>query len=93
VTFVNPTGLWSHTGSYSIEFVPGSPTSHIPANVELNKSVARVHSGKVQQNMGGIDFTADRKTFCWGYRYLRCIRDGNGKLLWVNSNCKNEIVV
>jgi hypothetical protein len=87
--FENPTGNWEHRGDFSVELVEGTETTHVPASesVMFKNGIAYVTSGKVQQCIGGIQMsTAEMQPFYWGYSSVKVIRDGNGKLLWVNHD-------
>ncbi len=91
MSFQNPTGYWEHQGAYSVELTPEAETNRVPEGVRVNGTVVTVEVGRVKQTMGGIQLYALEKPFYWGYSYIRCIRDGDGKLLWVNNNCRDEI--
>lgn len=89
--FTNPTGTWSHNGPYTVELTEDADTSIVPSSASVNGMIVTVPNGRIAQSMGGIDLESNGSVFHYGYRWIRCFRDGNGKLLWVNSAYRDEI--
>jgi hypothetical protein len=89
--FVNPSGFWSHDGTYMVELTRiEDPTNTIVPNNPDNKisgDIIIIRNGKLGQSMGGITMEdSDGKSFHFGYISIKCIRKENGSLLWVNNN-------
>ncbi len=82
--FVNPTGYWEHQGAYSVELTDDAKTDIVFRSVVIEGRVATVTHGRIKQVMGGIQFYSLEQPFCWSYKFIKTIRDGSGKLLWVN---------
>jgi len=80
----NPTGYWEHRGSYSVLLTDNASTDHLPSEASLMGRTVRVENGRIRQVMGGIQFYADGKPLYWGYKFIKEIRDGAGKLIWQN---------
>ena len=91
MAFENPQGFLEYRGEYGIELVNGTNTENIPSGVDVNRWKVRVGAGRIQQSTHGIIFYANEHPFSWGNSYIKCIRDGTGSLLWVNSSFKNQI--
>jgi len=88
---LNNTG--NYQGAYSIELTPEAGTDNVPtsASTKVKGQTVIVETGRIAQVMGGIQFYALERPFSWDYKFIRCIRDGDGNLLWVNNNCTEEI--
>ncbi|TSC60264.1 MAG: hypothetical protein LiPW15_142 [Parcubacteria group bacterium LiPW_15] len=82
----NPTGCWVYKGSYSVLLADEAGTNHLPPGAVLSGRTVRVQDGSVAQSMGGINLYAEGISFGWGYKGLKEIRDGRGKLLWQNKD-------
>lgn len=82
--FRNPTGFWSHEGSFSVELIPDADTSIAPPSADVRGNTVHVRNGQVKQTMGGIQLHSQGSPFYWGYPSIKVIRDGEGNLLWVN---------
>jgi len=92
MAFTNPPGGPDYQGPYSVELAEGAGVNHLPSSVQIDGLTVKVTHGRLIQTMGGIQFFSREQPFSWGYKYIRCIRDSAGKLLWVNSSCKDEII-
>jgi hypothetical protein len=88
-TFVNPTSGPCHEGAFSVELIEGAQTSHVPRSATVSGNVVHVPQGSVQQSMGGIQLYSEAFPFGWGYKFIKCIRKGDGSLLWVNNQYRN----
>ncbi|MEZ4104170.1 MAG: hypothetical protein R3B60_02705 [Candidatus Paceibacterota bacterium] len=84
--FKNPSGYWKHDGSFSVELVPDADKSMVPTSAEIRGDTVHVCHGRIKQTMGSIQLYSYESQFCWGYPRIKVIRDGQGKLLWVNYN-------
>lgn len=84
--FTNPTGYWEYQGAFSVELTDAADLSHVPEGVSVAGQTATVARGRIKQVMGGIQLYALEQPFCWGYKFIKAIRDGSGKLLWVNRD-------
>ena len=94
--FKNPSNL-NYEGNYYVELIPETDVSRLPAVLSVQEDyptgIITLHiRGKVQQAMGGIQMYSHDSPFHYGYKYIRCIRDEKGKLLWVNNNFNEEIL-
>lgn len=79
--------FWEHEGAFSIELSPDAYTYHVPKNgVAITENIVQVQDGKIQQFMGGMQFWVLKIPFAWGYRFIRCIRDAQGNILWENRD-------
>ncbi len=83
--FENPQGCWEHNGAFSVELVHGADKSVVPFSAKVDGDTIRVRYGIIKQTMGGIQFYSCGSLFYWGYPSVKVIRDGQGKLLWVNN--------
>lgn len=84
--FQNPSGYWEHDGAFSVELVPEADKSIVPSSAEVEGDTVRVRHGRIKQTMGGIQLHSYESLFYWGYPRIKVIRNGQGKLLWVNYN-------
>ncbi len=84
-TFKNPQGSWSHRGAYVIELASGANRGKVPRDIELDGNTIRVYEGEVSYTIGGFHFKNRAKPFYWTSADMRSIRDGKGRLLWVNG--------
>ena len=84
--FKNPSGNWEHDGTFSVELVSGTDKSIVPPSAEVEGDTVRVRHGRIEQTIGGIQLYSYESPFYWGYPSIKVIRDGQGKLLWVNYN-------
>ena len=91
-SFQNPDGYWKHHGSFSVELVSGASKDRIPKDVNAENDLIKVSQGRVEQQMGGIVFFSQEKHFRWPYREIKAIRDGDGRLLWVNDEYRSEVL-
>ena len=82
----NPTGYWVYKGSYSVLLADEAGTKRLPPGAVLDGRTVRVQDGSVAQSMGGINFHAKGISFGWGYKGIKEIRDGAGRLLWQNES-------
>jgi hypothetical protein len=92
-TFINPTGGWSHFGTYIVELVRGTDTSIVPKNKKtvISENIVTVHDGSLGQSMGGISMKDSKNhNFHWGYPQIVCIRDEKNNLIWVNNDYRND---
>jgi len=79
-----------YQGPYTVELQPDAEKDHLSSvSVTINGNTVSVPRGTVQQVMGGIQFYADHKPFSWGYKFIRCIGDAKGEILWQNWNIKD----
>jgi hypothetical protein len=85
-TFKNPAGYWTHQGAFSVELIPDANKSIVPPSAEVEGDIVRVRAGRIKQSMGGTQLYSAGARFCFGYSYIKVIRDGSGNLLWVNYN-------
>ncbi|MHB0865462.1 MAG: hypothetical protein ACYC1Y_00960 [Minisyncoccota bacterium] len=83
-TFVNPKSYWQHQGPFSVELTDDADKSIAPATVKFEGNVAHVEDGYIKQTVGRIQLYASEKPFYWGYAFIKVIRDGNRKPIWVN---------
>lgn len=86
MAFKNPSGYWSHDGSFSVILTDDATTDHVPRGAQVDGHTVRVQNGRVKQVMGGIQLYANDEPFAWGYKYIKEIRDGKNNLLWQNFN-------
>jgi hypothetical protein len=87
-TFVNPTEYWSYYGNFSIELVPNADKSRVPKNSHnsIDNNIVTINNGAINHRSGGIQLYDSRRTqFYWGYHFIKCLRDKDGALLWVND--------
>lgn len=95
--FTNPVGNWSHQGAYSIEMVAdvgvGILRRLMAARGQIDDQIATFEGGSIRQATGGIQFAGPSGTmYHIGYNPIRCIRNGDGELIWVNRSHWDEIV-
>lgn len=84
--FQNSTGYWSHTGSFSVQLTDDALTHNVPGSARIVGRVVHVPEGEVGQSIGGIQMRSRGQDFAWGYNFIKAIRDGEGKLIWVNNH-------
>jgi|GEM_PF-3326418 hypothetical protein len=92
VEFQNPTGNWSYEGAYSVELTDRADMSVAPVGSEFLKIEGNrvvISEGRAMQGMGGIQLYVEEYPFFLGYVCLKCIRRGDGFLLWKNNNYDN----
>lgn len=87
----NPKGAWSYQGGFTVELVPGTPTSNVPTDCRIEGSVVTVPAGRAYQSIGAIQLQSGRGSFYWGYKHLRVIRRVSGSPIWVNVNYRNSV--
>ena len=85
-SFKNPTGYWEHHGAFAIELTDDADKSIVPSSARVEGNIVRVANGRIKQSMGGIDFYSGDQPFGWGYPWVKMIKDGEGRTLWVNIN-------
>lgn len=90
MVFRNPTGYWEYEGSYSVLLADDAETDLLPHGATLHGHVVHVRNGCIKQTIGGIQFYAEGKPFCWSYKRIKEIRDSNDKLLWQNRDCRKD---
>lgn len=81
----NPLGYWSYEGAYSVELTDDADKSIAPTSVTFDGQTASIMFGRIKQTMGGIQLYSGDSPFHWGYRFVKAIRDGNHRLIWVND--------
>ena len=85
MTFTNPTGYWGYNGAYVVLLTDDTATDRLPSSVLVHGKTVRVAHGLVTQSIGGIQFYADGQPFFWRYKFVKEVRDKNGKLIWQNN--------
>lgn len=83
--FQNPSGYWKHQGAFSVELTDDAPISIVPSSVVVDGNKVIVREGRIEQTIGGIQLYSHEQPFHCGYSMIKKIRDGNGKLLWLNN--------
>lgn len=85
-TFRNPSGYWEYEGAFSVELTHEADKSIVPASAVIKGDTIYFSDGRIKQTIGGIQLYSSDQPFFWGYVFLKVIRDGKGKLIWVNYN-------
>ena len=88
--FKNPY-LLKHQGAFTVEIAHEDDVNCVPDTAKISDNIITVSHGRIEEVTGGIQFYALEKPFAWPCVAIRCIRDGNGELLWVNRHCTDEI--
>ena len=85
MTFTNPTGYWEHNGGYAVLLTDDTVTDRLPSSVLVHGKTVRVEHGLVAQSIGGIQFYSDGQPFFWRYKFVKEVRNKDGKLIWQNN--------
>lgn len=91
--FQNPKAPWSYEGPFSVQF--SQQVAHCKFLLDdygrVVQGVRFVQSGKVtSDDSWGVDLHV--ASGCHVLSHIVCVRDGNGKLLWVNPGLREELL-
>lgn len=88
--FVNPEAFWEYEGAYSIELTTDAAKGNMPRSIVYEGDMAFVARGQIKLNTGSFQFRSEVEPFYCAFRYMKAIRDGQGKLLWVNNRYRKQ---
>ncbi len=92
--FQNPTGDWEYEGTYTVELTPDADMSIAPPDADIFEFKVTIHHGSLHTVLDAMQFfggPGETYPFHWSIRRIKCIRNAQGKLLWLNSYYQNKI--
>lgn len=92
--FQNPDLFEECYGDLHIELtVKGDPqSSKIPIGVKVSGNMLIIEAGSFIVGLGCLTLKTGKSAITAANNFIKCIRDPNGNLLWVNSDYWEEVV-
>ena len=86
--FRNPGGYWEHKGVFSVDLTPDAYKDIVPDGAKIKGNTVHAQDGVVKLEPRGIRLCtrgANRGSIWWPFIYVKVVRDGEGKPIWVNK--------